>query len=162
MTVRPDYEVSSEGGVRHWEFPQARLENNAPVATEPAAVTSILPGTQLTGTVLTVDADDDTAVIDLTCSMVYRHYVRNVLTYNGGNENTFGAINIGDPVYYDGSNTMPADTFLSTSPLDRLAAANPVFGFVVPMDDVDMALYPKGGATASTQTCGIMQVGAGH
>lgn len=159
MTVRDDYEVSSEGAVRHWEIPQARLENNAPYPTEPAAVLSLLPGTQLTGTVLTVDAADDLAVIDFTCSMVYLHYVRNVLTYNGGNENTFGAINIGDPIYYDRSNTMPADTFLSTSPLDRAGVANPLWGFAVPAHDNDS--FPKGAVTASTQSVAVMQIGAG-
>ena len=45
--------------------------------------------------------------------------------------------------------------------LDSAGAANPHFGTVVSMDETDMALYPKGGATASTQNCGVMQVGAG-
>jgi hypothetical protein len=32
---------------------------------------------------------------------------------------------------------------------------------VVACGDTDMALYPKGGITASTQTVGVMQIGAG-
>lgn len=159
--IRSDYEVSPEGAVRHWEIPYARLADTTPHPTYPAAVTSRVVGTQLTGTVLTIDADDSVAVIDFTASMVYYHTVRNVLTYNGGAENTFGAINIGDVVYYDRSSTMPADTYLSTSPLDKDGAANPIFGYVVPRDDDDMALFAKGGAVASTQSCAIMQRGAG-
>jgi hypothetical protein len=159
--INNDYEVSSEGAVRHWEIPYARLEDATPTPSNPAAVTSVLAGTQLTGTILTVDAARSVAVIDFTCSMVYWQEVRNVLTYNGGNEATWGAINIGDPVYYDSSATMPAGVYLSTSPLDNAAAANPLFGHVVPANDTDMALYAKGGATASTQDCAVMQIGAG-
>lgn len=160
--IRHDYEVSSEGAVRHWEIPYARLEDATPTPSNPAAVLSLLPGTQLTGTILTIDATNSVAVIDFTCSMVYNHDVRNVLTYAAAVEATWGPINIGDPVYYDRSATMPAGVFLSTSPLDNTGAANALFGHVVPMNDTDMALYPKGAAlVASTQECGVMQIGAG-
>jgi hypothetical protein len=159
--VNNNYEVSSEGAVRHWEIPYARLTDTTPTPTNPAEVTSLLPGTQLTGTILTIDAATSVAVIDFTTGMVYNHEVRNVLTYAGAVEATWGAINIGDIVYYDSSATMPAGTYLSTSPLDNVGGANPLFGYVVPMDDTDLALYPKGGITASTQNCGVMQRGAG-
>jgi hypothetical protein len=161
-SIKHDYEVSSEGAVRHWEIPYDRLEDTTPTETFPAAVLSVTDGTQLTGTVLTLDADEEVAVIDFTCSMVYYQYVRNVLTYDAGAEDTWGAINIGDPVYYDRSGTMPAAVKLSTSPLDSAGDANPLFGFVVPKSDADMVLYPLGGVTASTQECAIMQVGAGN
>ncbi len=160
--IRHDYEVSSEGAVRHWEIPYARLEDVTPTVSFPAAVLSVLPGTQLTGTILSVDAGDSVAVIDFTCSMVYWQDVRNVLTYNVGvAELTWGPINIGDPVYYDRSASMPVGVYLSTSPLDLTGAANPLFGHVVPRSDADMALFPKGGVTASTQECAVMQIGAG-
>ena len=159
--INHDYEVSSEGAVRHWEIPYARLEDATPTVSNPAAVLSRTSGTQLTGTILTVDAGESIAVIDFTCSMVYRQDVRNVLTYAAAVEATWGAINIGDPIYYDRSATMPAGVYLSTSPLDNTGAANPLFGHVVATDDTDSALYPKGGATASTQECGVMQIGAG-
>jgi hypothetical protein len=158
--IHNDYEVSSEGAVRHWEIPYTRLTDATPTPSNPAEVTSLLPGTQLSGTILTVDGV--VAVIDFTSGMVYRQTVRNVLTYNAGAENTWGAINIGNPVYYDNSATMPVGTYLSTSPLDNTGVANTPFGYAVPMDDVDMALFPKGGAAASTQTIGVMQRGAGH
>lgn len=157
--IHNDYEVSSEGAVRHWEIPYARLTDTTPTPTNAAEVTSVLPGTQLTGTILSVDAGRSIAVIDFTNSMVYRHDVRNVLTYSAGAESTFGAINIGDPVYYDNSATMPAGVYLSTSPLDNTGAANTLFGFAV-ADDIASDTFPKGGATASTQRVAVMQRGA--
>lgn len=155
--IQNDYEVSSEGAVRHWAIPNERLEDGTPTATFPAAVKSLLPGTQLTGTILVVDGAF--SVIDFTCSMVYYQNVRNVLTYSEAAEATFGAINIGDPIYYDRSATMPAGIYLSTSPTDAAGVANPLFGFRVPKNDSDIAA--KGGVTASTQRCAVMQLGAG-
>jgi hypothetical protein len=158
--IRHDYEVSSEGAVRHWPIPYARLEDATPTATLPAKVTSVVLGTELTGTILVVDATRSEAIIDFTCSMVYYHEVRNVLTYNGGNENTWGAINIGDTIYYDGSATMPAGVYLSISPLDNTGAANPIFGHAVQQNTADV--FPKGaGGVASTQEIAVMQRGAG-
>ena len=160
--VRNEYEASSEGAVRHWEIPYARLTDATPTATLPCEVTSLTRSTQLTGTILEVDADDSVAVVDFTCGMVYYQEVRNVLTYNPGvAELTWGAINIGDEVYYDGSAGMPAGVYLSTSPLDTDGTANTRFGWIVSRNDTDMALYPKGGVTASTQDCGVMQLGSG-
>jgi hypothetical protein len=158
-TINHDYEVSSEGCVRHWEIPYARLHDATPTPTNPACVIGLLVGHELTGTILVVDAARSVAVIDFTASMVYRFEVRNVLTYNVGAEATWGAINIGDPVYYDASGTMPAGVYLSTSPLDAAVAANSLFGYVVPANVLDT--FPKGGAGASTQTCAVMQIGAG-
>jgi hypothetical protein len=165
-TIRNDYQLSSEGAVRHWPIPYDRLEDITPTETMPAAVQSRIDGNQLTGTILSVDAGSEIAIVDVTASMAYWHTVRNVLTYVAAAEATIGAINIGDPVFYDRSPTMPAGTYLSTSPQDNLGNANPLFGYVVPgtddsIWDTDEADYPKGGATASTQTCGVMQVGAG-
>lgn len=154
--IRNDYEVSSEGAVRHWDIPYARLEDATPTATMPAALLSVTDGTQLTGTILVVDAGDSMAVIDFTHSMVYEHNVRNVLTYVEGAEATFGAINVGDPIYYDRSATMPAGVYLSTSPLDSTGAANPLFGFRVPANDTDTAA--AGAATASTQSLAVLQI----
>ena len=163
MVYNPDYEVSSEGAIRHWEVPYARLENATPIESEAAAILSLLPGTQTTGTVLSLDAVRLVALLDVTCSMVYRHMVRNVLTYDGGAaELTWGPINIGDPVYYDRSAAMPVGVFLSTSPLDGAAAANPLFGHVVPVNVDDIATFPHGAAlVGSTHELGVMQIGAG-
>jgi len=160
--INSEYEGSSEGAVRHWEIPYARLEDATPTPSNPAAVLAVGDDeNQICGTILSIDAGDLVAIIDFTASMVYRQPVRNVLTYSGEAENTFGAIDIGHEVYYDRSPTMPAGVYLSTSPLDNLGATTSKFGHVVPLTDADRALYPKGAATASTQTCGVMQRGAG-
>jgi hypothetical protein len=158
--VNNDYEVSSEGGVRHWEIPYARLADVTPTPTNPAQVSGLLDGHQLTGTILTVDVARSVALIDFTPSMVYRFDVRNVLTYAGA-EATWGAINVGDPVYYDDGATMVAlGLYLSTSPAPTGGGANTLFGFVVPSDETD--IFPKGaGGVASTQSCAVMQLGAG-
>ncbi len=156
--IHNDYEVSS-GPVLTWEIPYARLADNTPTPSNPAMVTGVLLGSELTGTIISVDAGASIAVINFAPGFVLRTTVRNVLTYAGA-ENTWGAINIGDPVYYDDTAGMPAGTYLSTSPLDTGGNANPLFGRVVPVSDTDT--FPKGvGGVASTQTCGVMQRGAG-
>jgi hypothetical protein len=161
MTINTNYEVSSEGAVRHWEINFAVLEHNTPEATHPFAVISRTPGTQVTGTVLTVDDTNDVIIGDVTHSMVYRHNVRNVRTYNMGAEATWGTILEGDPVYYDRSATMPAGTFLSTSPLDNTGAANPLFGFAVLDPTLALTQFPKAAAGATTATdVAVMQEGA--
>jgi len=166
MTIRSTYECSSEGAVRHWEFLMARLLNTTPTPTQPACVTSLLLGTNVTGTVLTTDAARLTAILDVTHSMVYKHNLRNTLTYNPGvAELTWGAVNIGDPVYYDPSVLVynaGSDCYLSKSPLNTAGTANILFGFVVAIDNVDAALFPKAPTAAATTlaNCAIMQRGA--
>lgn len=161
MVIRNDYEISEQSAVRHWDITTARLVNSAAVTeTDPTCVTSAVAGTCLTGTVLTMDAAAGMSVVDFTPSMVYEHSVRNVLTYNAGAEATWGAINEGDPIFYDASATMPANVYLSTSPLDSAGAANPLFGFAVLEDENDT--LPVGAGVASTQVIAVMQVGAGR
>jgi len=174
-TVHPDYEVSSEGCVRHWEVPYARLHDTTPTPTNAAQITGRVAGAELGGTILTIDASRSMAIVDVTPSMVYRHDVRNVLTYAAGPagaEATWGAINIGDPVYYDPSTTMVAlGIYLSTSPSDNGGApganVNSLFGWVVPAPlgatfDTDAALFPLGGVGAgTTHRVAVMQRGAG-
>ncbi len=170
MTIHNDYEVSSEGAVRHWEIPYARLEHVTPDPSDPACVLSLLPGTQVCGVVLSIDAALSIAVIDFTASMVTRQNVRNVLTYNAAVENTWGVVNIGDPISYDRSAVQAAaDVFLTTSPLDQAGVANPLFGHVVPAPldanfDTDAALFPRGIAIApgSLMRIAVMQCGAGR
>ncbi len=164
--ISADYEVSSEGCVRHWEIPYARMEDATPTVTFPACVVDDVAapgtGTQLCGTILSIDAVNSVATVDFTCGMVYRHAIRNVATYAGNVENTWAAYQFGAPVYYDRSATMPATSHLSLSPLDNNGVANPLFGFIVAWDDADMAAYPKGAAgVAATTDCAVMQRGAG-
>lgn len=167
MATIADYEVSVEGAERKWVIPYARLADTTPEVGEPALVTSAVLTEKMGGAVLSIDADDSVAVIDFTPAKIYAWSVRNVITYAGAAESTFRAINIGDTVYYDASPTMPSGVKLSTSPLDSAGNANSVFGHVVPKDGggsdaaPDLALYPKGTTTASTQACGVMVRGAG-
>ena len=160
-TINHDYEVSSESSIIHWPISYARMTDATPTVTQPAEVTCLTLGLELTGTVLVIDAVNSVAIVDFTCGMVYQHYVRNVLTYNAAVEATWGAIAEGATVYYDSSATMPAGVKLSTSPADNVAGTNPVFGRAVAANPTDAALYPLGGITASTQTCAVMQVGVG-
>ncbi len=157
--IRNDYEVSSEGAVRHWPVPYARMTDVTPTPTQPARLTGITAGSNVCGTVLSIDPSDSIAVVDFTCGMVYLHEVRNVLTYAAAVEDTWGVINIGQRIYYDGSATMPAGTKLSLSPLDNTGAANDLYGTAVYSGRVT---YPLGTAgVASTQEVPVMQRGAG-
>lgn len=166
MTVRNDYEVQTQHPI-YRDFSKARAVHAAdsPTVTQPFAIAAdILAASQITGTIISLssDAADLRFVGDVGPGQVYKHYVRNVLTYTGGTtENTFGPISEGDAIYYDldTAGTMPADVRLSTSPLAADGTANPRFGWAVLLDDNDS--FDKGGATASTQTVAVMQSGAG-
>lgn len=155
-----NYETSS-GPVLTRIIPYARLTDVTPTESNPCEVTSLLAGTQLTGTILTIDAADSVAVVNFAPGFTGYWPVANVLTYGGGVEATWGAINVGDLIYYDNSATMTAGVYLSTSPLDNTGAANTLFGAVAPVTSEAAALYPLGGITASTQNCDVMQRGAG-
>ena len=158
--VREEYEVSSEGAVRHWPVSYARMFDITPTPTQPAALTSLVFGKEVCGTVLSIDADVDRAIVDFTSSMVYLHSVRDVRTYAGNVENTWGAINEGDVIYYDrdANATMPVGTKLSTSPLDSGGVVNPVFGWAIYSGRVT---YPLGSVAAATVDVAVMQSGSG-
>lgn len=154
------YEHSS-GPVHTIAVPYARLTDVTPTASNPCELTSLLAGTQLCGTIMTVDAGDSIAIVNVAPGFIGNWEVRNVLTYAAAVEATWGAINVGDLVYYDNSATMPAGVYLSTSPLDNTGAANSLFGVIACISSEAAALYPLGAATASTQDCQVMQRGAG-
>lgn len=164
--ISHDYEVSSEGCVRHWEVPYARLEDATPTVSNPASLLNLVAtgnGIQVCGTILTVDAVNSVAVIDFTAGMVYRQPVRNVSGYNVGvGENAWLAIQLGAPIYYDRSASMPVGTYLSLSATDLTGANNPLFGYAVGWSDADMATFPKAAAgVGSTTDVAVMQRGAG-
>jgi len=158
--ILENYEHSS-GPVFTIAVPYARMTDATPTASNPCQITSVLPGTQLTGTIMSTDATDSIAIVNVAPCFIGNWEVRNVLTYAQAAESTFGAINYGDPVYYDHSATMPAGVYLSTAPAAADAAANTLFGYIATVTSEAAALYPKGGATASTQDCQVCQVGAG-
>lgn len=158
--VNNDYEHSS-GPVWPIAVPYARLTDATPTPSNPCELTSLLAGTQLCGTILSIDAGDSIAIVNVAPGFIGNWEVRNVLTYVAAVEATWGAINVGDLVYYDNSATMPAGVYLSTSPLDNTGAANTLFGVIACITSEAAALYPLGGVTASTQDCQVMQRGAG-
>lgn len=157
-SIKQDYQISSEGAVRHWKVSYSRMTDTTPTVTQPAQLTALTAGTQICGTILSLIAADSVAEVDLTCGSIYLHNVRNVLTYAAAVEATWGAINEGDRIYYDASATMPAGTKLSTSPLNNLGAANALYGTAVFSGRVT---YPLGGVTAATVEAAVMQRGAG-
>jgi hypothetical protein len=87
-------------------------------------------------------------------NQIFKHWVRNVRTYNQG-EATWGVINVGDPIYYDRSATMPAGVYLSTSPADNAAGANPLFGYAMFTYTETM---PTTTAAAATEPIAVQQV----
>ena len=166
-----NFQISGREGGRHWHIPIARLTNLTIDNTldgeelaanhHPVAVDSRVTGSQMVGTVLSQDsrAGMDTVVVDFTPNVIYRHNVRNVRTYDGGGaEATWGVLNIGDPVYFDASATMPADVFLSTSPLNSAGNANPLFGYVQFSESEGITL-PTLVATAATIDVPVSQMG---
>ena len=158
--ILDDYEHSS-GPVLTIAVPYARLTDATPTEGNPCELLSVLAGTQLSGTIITADDTDSVAIVNVAPGFIGNWEVRNVLTYAANIEDTWGAINVGDPVYYDNSATMPAGVYLSTSPLDNLGVANSRFGSIATITSEAAALYPKGGAAASTQNCQAIQRVAG-
>jgi len=173
MTVRSDTvsaEQSSEAGrERHVLIPWARLADTTPTLKDPACVTGLIAGAQMCGTVINAGTavTDTYAILNVAEGAIYRHNVRSVLTYDGANnEATWGAMNVGDPVFYDP--TADANTAgvckLSTSPLQGDASTvNPRFGTIVMMQDEDADSFAKGSASPGVSAvCAICQCGMNH
>jgi len=88
----------------------------------------------LTGVVLTWHAG--LAQVNIAKGFVVRQYVANILTYNGGNPNTWAAaLNVGMPVYVDDSADLSSGVTLSLSPLNSAGSANPLAGWLFPAQD---------------------------
>lgn len=164
MTVRNDYEVFTQNKItRNFTKDRAVHAADSPTVSQPFAIVSPLAASQLTGTIITFGAAADLKFVgDVGPGQVYNHKVRNVKTYSAQAEATFDEIDEGDPVYYDLDidGTMPDDVRLSTSPLaSDGSTANTRFGWIVLKTEDEV--YPKGTTTASTQECGVLQIGAG-
>jgi len=143
-----DYEQSSEGGrERHLRIPYSRQTDTTPTLHDPVEVTGLVPGSTLTGTNITLDATHSESIVNVAKGAVYRHGVRNVLTYTSGPlaEATWGPINVGDPVYYDAEQDSLSGNKLSTAPVQSDGATpNTLFGWVVLEEDQDTDDFPKG------------------
>ena len=158
-TTTPPYEVSSESGrERMVRIPYARQTDATPTLHDPVQVTGLIAGRTLTGTSITINATRSVSILNIASGAAYFHNVRNVLTYAGGPaEATWGAINVGDPVYYDAEQDTLNGIKLSTSPLTSVGAANTLFGYVTMFQEEVAGDFPKGGVTASTQECAVTQ-----
>lgn len=156
----PGYAVSIAAGRRRWEVPKSRLERPSPTKYDPVAIKSRTAGRQITGTVELVGAQDSIVEVNVSHGDIFWHNVRNVRTYAAAAEATWGTIEIGDPIYYDRSPTMPANVFLSTSPLDSAGVANPLFGHVVLNGGESSADFPKGSGSATSVGLAVMQIGS--
>lgn len=159
--VRQDYELIPPEGFVNIVVPFARLADATPKAGNPCALLSDTNGKQLVGVVLATDDARSLATCQFPGAIAYKVQARNVKTYSGGAESTFQSIGIGDEIYYDRSATMPTGVSLSTSPLDSTGANNPLYGYACPLEsEVDLALYPKGTTSASTQDIGVLCINA--
>jgi len=161
-TTTQDYEQSSEAGrERNVPIPWARLTDATPTLGDPFQATGLVAGATFCGTVINPGTAADPVIIGYTADgAIFRHNVRNVLTWVGGPaEATWGPINLGDPVFYDAEEDTANGVKLSTSPLTSTAAANTLFGHIVLMQDEDASDFPKGAAlVGSTHVCAVMQV----
>lgn len=162
-TTTYNYEQSSESGrERHIRVPYTRQTDTTPTLHDPVQVTGLIAGLMITGTSITINATSSESIVNVADGAIYKHGVRNVLTYTSGPlaEATWGPINIGDPVYYDAEQDGLSGNKLSTSPLQSDGAtANTLFGHVLMMQDEDKDDFPKGAAeVASQHLCAIMQV----
>jgi len=93
------------------------------------------------------DRDSNGQVVVDLIDNIFSFSVRNVLTYLLTNEATYGAVNVGDKIYFD--STQPAaigHVLLSTSPLNSAGTANTVYGVAVTADST---------VTAKTMTLNV-------
>ena len=169
MTVRSTtygYEQSSEAGrERHVKIPYGSLKDATPTIGDPACVDSVIVGMEITGTVITINATNETAIINFAEGAVYRHNVRNALTYNVDGppqtEATWGAINVGDPVFYDENQDALNGIKLSIAQFEGNGTTpNPRFGTIVMLQDEDADDFPGGSEQEGvSDSHGVLQAG---
>ncbi len=166
MTIRTTtagYKQSSEANrERMIKIPWSRQADATPTVHDPVQVTGLLPGAQMTGTSITLDAVRETSMLNVDLGATFRHNVRTVSGYDGGNaENAWTALNIGDPVYYDPTSDANNGIKLSVSPLQGdSSTANPRFGTIGMMQNEDEDDFAKAaGASGNTHLCAVIQAG---
>lgn len=83
------------------------------------------------GVTISYNAAASLAVMNCAMNFMFKAYVANVLTYDGGNPATFDtSLAVGDPVYVDDSPALSAGCTLSRSPLNAAGNGNPMAGFI--------------------------------
>jgi len=157
-----DYQQSSESGrERHIRVPYSRLEDQTPTLGDPASMLAVIAGHEVCGTVVTINATTSEAIINVAEGAIYRHNVRNVVTFAGGPvDATWAAINIGDPVFYSPDSDTANGVKLCIAVADLDASLNPRFGTVVMLQDEVAADFAKGDDSEGvTVLCAILQCG---
>lgn len=157
-----NFEQSSESGrERHVVIPWARLRDVTPTLHDPASVISRISGIAICGTVITLgSAADPYVVMNVAEGAIYYHNVRNVTSWGQGPaEATWSAANIGDPVFYDVLSDAANGVKLSMSPEGLNDEENPVFGFIVMLQEEDCNDFPKCGNFGCTFGAAVLQAG---
>jgi len=104
-------------------------------------------GNNLTGVVMTY-TNSNLVILNMADKVIVKSYVANILTYSGGNPNTWAATyTIGKPVYVDDSAGLTAGVTLSLSPLNSAGSANPLAGYLMYCQD---EYYDSGVGGANT------------
>lgn len=90
-----------------------------------------LTGVVVACNISTVGTATDRVMVNIANGAIVRQYVSNILTYSGGNANTFEtAPVVGQPVYVDDSDDLSEGVTLSMSPLNDAGVANPLAGYL--------------------------------
>lgn len=118
---------------------------------------------QMCGIVVTVDETLSRAVMNVASGFIaHDQIISNILTYNGGNPQTFETLlQIGMPVYVDDSDDIGAGDTLTLSPLNDAGVVNPLAGYLwySQTEDEDVGIgganvdaWPKTNANSLTLT----------
>lgn len=106
-------------------------------------------GVVVSADITTLGTATDRVRVDIAKGKIIRQYVANVLTYSGGDANTFEtAPVVGQPVYVDDSDDLGEGVTLSMSPLNDADVANPMAGVLWYCQD-EIADGLAGGARAT-------------
>ena len=162
-TTTYNYEQSSESGrERNVDIPWSRLRDVTPALHDPLSVTSRISGIAMCGTIITLGtAADPYVVVNVAEGAIYYHNVRNVTAWGAGPaEAAWAAANIGDPVFYDVLSDAANGIKLSLAPEGLNHHENPLFGFIVMLQEEDKDDYPKcAGISGCTFGAAVMQAG---
>ena len=88
------YQQSSEGGrERHIRVPWSRQLDTTPVLHDPVAITSVIVGSEVTGTIITVGTvADPVSIVNVAEGAKYVRLVRNVRTSGAVANPRFGTV----------------------------------------------------------------------
>ena len=168
-TITNSFELSSESSrLRMVKIPWSRLTDATPTKGDPSQVTGLIAGAKMCGTVYNpgVTTTNEYAILNVAEGRMERQNVRNVLTYSAGPvaEATWGAMNIGDPVFYDAEQDALNGIKLSTAPLQSDGTTpNARFGTIIMLQDEDKDDFAKGDDQAGISIeCGVICCGLNH